>query len=91
MITSSRRGFLTGLGAVLMTAPAIVRAGSLMPVKVMEPEIIWRTIGFDQAEVFEMIERAPWIDTTPYVAGDIVKYGDGYLKAVPAWIMDDLR
>jgi hypothetical protein len=34
MITS-RRSFLTGLGAVLVAAPAIVRAGSLMPVKQM--------------------------------------------------------
>jgi hypothetical protein len=30
----NRRGFLTGLGASLVSAPAIVRAGSLMPVKV---------------------------------------------------------
>ena len=37
MITSSRRGFIAGLGAVLISAPAIVRAGSLMPVKVIEP------------------------------------------------------
>lgn len=36
MIEPSRRGFLTGFGAVLITAPAIVRAGSLMPVKVFE-------------------------------------------------------
>jgi hypothetical protein len=28
-----RRSFLTGLGASLVAAPAIVRAGSLMPVK----------------------------------------------------------
>ncbi len=34
MITS-RRSFLTGLGAALITAPAIVRAGSLMPVRQM--------------------------------------------------------
>lgn len=34
MITS-RRSFLTGLGAALVVAPAIVRAGSLMPVKQM--------------------------------------------------------
>jgi hypothetical protein len=33
LISPSRRGFLTGLGAVLIAAPAIVRAGSLMPVK----------------------------------------------------------
>lgn len=31
----ARRAFLTGLGATLITAPAIVRAGSLMPVKQM--------------------------------------------------------
>src|SRR6266704_3082525 len=34
MITS-RRSFLTGLGAALVTAPAIVRATSLMPIKQM--------------------------------------------------------
>lgn len=34
-LISSRRKFLTGLGAALVTAPAIVRAASLMPVKVM--------------------------------------------------------
>lgn len=30
---TSRRGFLLGLGSALITAPAIVRAGSLMQVK----------------------------------------------------------
>lgn len=29
----SRRSFLTGLGAALITAPAIVRVSSIMPVK----------------------------------------------------------
>jgi hypothetical protein len=32
-LLTSRRSFLIGLGAVLMAAPAIVRAGSLMPVR----------------------------------------------------------
>lgn len=32
----NRRSFLLGLGAGLITAPAIVRAGSLMPVKVVD-------------------------------------------------------
>jgi hypothetical protein len=32
-IITSRRSFLTGLGAALITAPAIVRAGSIMPVR----------------------------------------------------------
>lgn len=36
-----RRGFLTGLGA-LIAAPAIVRASSLMPVKALvEPKAYW--------------------------------------------------
>jgi hypothetical protein len=34
----SRRSLITGLIS-LVAAPAIVRAGSLMPVKVMEPEM----------------------------------------------------
>jgi len=32
-IETSRRGFLGGLGATLITAPAIVKAASLMPVR----------------------------------------------------------
>jgi hypothetical protein len=32
-IITSRRSFLTGLGSALITAPAIVHAGSLMPVR----------------------------------------------------------
>jgi len=35
MIESSRRGFITGLIALGVAAPAIVRAASIMPVKVM--------------------------------------------------------
>jgi hypothetical protein len=37
-IITSRRSFITGLVA-LVAAPAIVRAGSLMPVKVLEPSL----------------------------------------------------
>lgn len=33
----SRRSFLIGLGSGLVAAPAIVRAASIMPVKVIEP------------------------------------------------------
>jgi hypothetical protein len=44
MIESSRRGFLTGLIAFGVTAPAIVRATSIMPVKV-----------FDTVNVDEMV------------------------------------
>ena len=36
----SRRGFLRA-GAVLLAAPAIVRVGSLMPVRSVEEEGVW--------------------------------------------------
>jgi hypothetical protein len=42
-IITSRRSFITGLVA-LVAAPAIVRAGSLMPVKVMEPDWIRKQV-----------------------------------------------
>ena len=39
MIQTSRRGFITGLISFAVTAPAIVKASSLMPVKAIEPEL----------------------------------------------------
>ena len=39
MMISTRRAFLTGMFS-LVASPAIVRASSLMPVKIIEPEII---------------------------------------------------
>jgi hypothetical protein len=35
-VKSSRRGFLFGLGAALVTAPSIVHACNIMPIKVMD-------------------------------------------------------
>jgi hypothetical protein len=40
-LNMSRRGFLAGLGS-LLAAPAVVRAESLMPIKVWRPPLIWR-------------------------------------------------
>ncbi len=48
-----RRGFLLGLGS-LIVAPAIVRAGSLMPVKVYRPGII---IGSNSFLLIKQITR----------------------------------
>ena len=44
MITPSRRGFLTGIGSagLIIAAPAIVRAGSLMKVKPVDLAYEWR-------------------------------------------------
>lgn len=42
-MTSTRRSLITGLVS-LIAAPAIVRAGSLMPVKALEPIRYWRIL-----------------------------------------------
>lgn len=42
----SRRSFFTGLATSLIGAPAIVRAGSLMPVRMLEPQLT-RFLGFN--------------------------------------------
>lgn len=44
----SRRGLITGLISFAVTAPAIVRATNLMPIKTMVPafvgeDVVWRT------------------------------------------------
>ena len=46
-LITSRRSFLTGFGAALITAPAIVRAGSLMPVKRLPLTLQGVPIEFD--------------------------------------------
>lgn len=55
MIEQSRRGFITGLIS-LVAAPAIVRAGSLMPIK-GDPLTGWR----------EIFRSAPTIETSEIV------------------------
>jgi hypothetical protein len=43
----NRRALITGLGVSLITAPAIIRAGSLMPVKTMQPApIYWIEVDY---------------------------------------------
>lgn len=40
-IITNRRGFLTGLGTLLIAAPAIVRVTSIMPVKALSDDLDW--------------------------------------------------
>lgn len=55
MIETNRRSLITGLIS-LIAAPAIIRAGSLMPVKTILPLSEWEPIG----EVFAgQIQYAP--------------------------------
>lgn len=63
----TRRGFIAGLGACLITAPAIVRAGSLMPVKVMLDDGVYGLqVEFLKYVVATMKEanlpQVPWLD-----------------------------
>lgn len=46
MVELVRRSFLTGLGALLVTAPAIVRATSIMPVRALKPEWPINYLGY---------------------------------------------
>ncbi len=52
MIVQSRRSFIRGAVATLFAAPAIVRAGSLMPVKAI-PEL-------NEAAIEDFIYRQHW-------------------------------
>jgi hypothetical protein len=49
-MTINRRGLITGLASLVVTAPAIVRASSLMPVKaITDGKVRWicNTRGFE--------------------------------------------
>lgn len=55
---NTRRQFLTGLGSLIITAPAIVHAANLMPVRVYEaPEIINITATEVMARWRDVINR----------------------------------
>lgn len=56
----SRRGLITGLIS-LAAAPAIVRASSLMPVKVMEPTYLRVRLPPENRQVWYFQNRYVWI------------------------------
>lgn len=74
LVLPSRRSFLTGIGAVLITAPAIVRMASIMPIKSVLPEISMRmltdymvgqtTIELTQLDILygTLIVRCGWLN-----------------------------
>lgn len=66
MAFMNRRGFLLGLGAAL-AAPAIVRAGSLMPVRALSPKFEAYTSWFewrpDEEREWSIIQRLSDIST----------------------------
>ena len=77
-----RRGFITGLIS-LVAAPAIVRVTSLMPVKAVEPEYVWRTY----AEIDELYGHGPMMNALPWLkfenSGQILTIAD-YARIIAA-------
>lgn len=76
MTLLARRSFLTGLASAL-AAPAIVRAGSLMPVKALKPELVygWElNINTDTLLVkgYERYSQA-WVDVRTFSMTDLVE------------------
>lgn len=49
----TRRGLITGLIS-FAAAPAIVRAQSLMPIKVMEPDVAWSPFAFGKSRMWAL-------------------------------------
>lgn len=75
MINPSRRSLIIGIGASLIGAPAIVRASSLMQVKVLKPsidpivaaelakrEILWlpQAIGYADGDIVHLTPPSHW-------------------------------
>lgn len=71
----NRRGFITGLASALVAAPAIVRAGSLMPVKLIDFDLPLYGISPAMdvlpaiAELQERIRAALYADLFRVIAG----------------------
>jgi hypothetical protein len=75
-----RRDFLVAAMASLLCAPAIVRASSLMPIKVVD----WTPVPVPANEICEGGERisAGWAERVGQNAGVMVAYArrNGFLK-----------
>lgn len=75
MIETSRRSLITGLIS-LIAAPAIIRAGSLMPVKTMLP--------LGPLATFELSREEAYNKGTHIVLGQVVRY----IEECNFWIYD---
>jgi hypothetical protein len=75
----SRRSLITGLIS-LVAAPAIVRAGSLMPVKLLEASMRFTSYGVGEAVYFQ--NRMFWI-----IGPQTVAFSD----ISPVWGVDPLQ
>jgi hypothetical protein len=71
-MTINRRSLITGLISFAVTAPAIVRAASLMPVKVFKPWLEWDLGSGDMTAIWQ-------ISTDPKYAASYLYMVDGSL------------
>ncbi len=61
--STNRRGFLTGLGALFIAAPAIVRVTSIMPVKAIRPDILDDDIVKLFTQINELLDDIPFTES----------------------------
>jgi hypothetical protein len=84
MIQTTRRGLILGMGASLLAAPAIVRASSLMPVKLVDWGVYESNVvtveGFSDAVLTVDGSWGAWIKRNggpwEYVSGAIPQDGN---------------
>lgn len=88
MVELARRSFLTGLGAALFVAPAIVRASSLMPIKTLEPINIDEMVVLLQRRL-EAAEREMARQMAQSLYADVNNAPRGGLDALTAQVEKD--
>lgn len=74
MVELARRSFITGLIA-LVAAPAIVRAGSLMPVRQMQPESLEDLVAMLSRRI-DVAERVMANNLLQSLYGDLAPSGE---------------
>ena len=57
LLASSRRGFITGLGAFFCAAPAIVRASNIMPVRAVSSDELLDLLHRRMNEAYEVLRQ----------------------------------
>lgn len=76
IIQPSRRSFITGLTS-LIVAPAIVRVESLMPVKAVKSNELWKNYWFDE-ETYKILKLKLYKHSQVWS-----RFDNGEIKIIP--------